>query len=165
MANRKTFKFKMFIIKYYNQPPGMILQLVSKQVSGGRSRLIKIGIEVSHEKLQYDLVMHPDRYFFILAVDGEAFLCVRTCDPMGEDITSHIVDGLILDRDGNLVSIFEDGLNDAILELEGYKTHSCEGDEYPITPCLARIISMVPELTEWIISSLLIDGRNLVIRI
>jgi len=52
-----------------------------------------------------------------------------------------------------------------ILELEGYKTHSCEGDEYPITPCLARIISKVPELTEWIISSLLINGRNLIIRI
>jgi hypothetical protein len=155
----------MFIIKYYNLPPGTILRFVSKQVSGGRRRLIKIGIEVSHERLQYDLITHPARYFFILAVDGKVFLCIRTCDPMGEDITSHVVDGLILDRDGNLVSIFEDGLNDAILELEGYKTHSCEGDEYPITPCLARIISKVPELTEWIISSLLIDGRNLVIRI
>lgn len=143
----------------------MILRLVSKQVSGGRRRLIKIGFEVSHERLQYDLITHPGRYFFILAVDGKVFLCIRTCDRMGEDITSHVVDGLILDRDGNLVSIFEDGLNDAILELEGYKTHSCEGDEYPITPCLARIISKVPELTEWIISSLLIDGRNLVIRI
>jgi len=127
--------------------------------------LIKIGIEVSHEKLQHDLIMHPARYFFILVVDGTVYLCIRTCDPNGEDIKSHIVDGLILDKDGNLVSIFEDSLNDAILELEGYKTHSCEGDEYPITPCLARIISKVPELTEWIISSLLINGRNLIIRI
>lgn len=125
--------------------------------------MIKIGIEASHEKLQHDLLMHPARYFFILVVDGLAYLCIRTCDIQGENITSHVVDGLMVDKDGNLVSIFRDELEDAIIEMQNGNISSCEGDEYPISARVARLISAVPGLIDWILSSIVRDGRNMVI--
>lgn len=125
--------------------------------------MIKIGIEASHEKLQHDLLMHPARYFFILVVDGLASLCIRTCDIQGENITTHVVDGLMADEDGNLVSIFRDELEDAIIEMQNENVSSCERDEFPISACLARLISSVPGLIDWILSSIVRDGRNMVI--
>lgn len=125
--------------------------------------MIKIGIEASHQKLQHDLLMHPARYFFILVVDGLAYLCIRTCDIQGENITSHVVDGLMADEDGNLISIFRDELEDAIIEMQNGNILSCEGDEYPISARLARLISAVPGLIDWILSSIVRDGRNMVI--
>jgi len=41
MTNRKAFKSKMFIIKYYNLPPGMIMRLVSKRVFGRKTKVDK----------------------------------------------------------------------------------------------------------------------------
>jgi len=34
--------------------------------------MIKIGIEASRNKLRCDLLEHPERYFFILAIDSNA---------------------------------------------------------------------------------------------
>ncbi len=124
---------------------------------------IKIGIELSHAKLQCDLLTHPERYFFVLVRVGQAFLCIRTCDPQGENMQVHIVDGLTPDKDGNLVSVFGDSIQDAALELQDQKRSSCEGDEYPISSNLAWKINRMPDLVDWIISSILINGKNLVI--
>jgi hypothetical protein len=125
--------------------------------------LIKIGIEVSHEKLQHDLLMHPARYFFIMIVDGLAYLCIRTCDIHGEDIASHAVDGLMADNDGNLVSIFRDELEDTIIEICNRRFSSCEEEEYPISAHLAWLISATPGLIDWILTSIVKDGRNMVV--
>ncbi len=124
---------------------------------------IKIGIELSYGKLRSDLLTHPERYFFILVVDGQAFLCIRTCDPQGENMEAHIIDGLIPDKDGNLISVFEDGIKDAVLDLRDQRRASYEGDEYPISSLLARMICQMADLTDWIISSILTNGKNLVI--
>jgi hypothetical protein len=125
--------------------------------------MIKIGIEVSRRNLRCDLLEHPDRYFFILETDNRPSLCIRTCDFRGENIEAHIIDGLVLKEDGNLYSIFEDCINDRILELYDWKRHSCQGDEYPISSQIVQIISMLPDFVDWIISSILSRGRNLVI--
>lgn len=125
--------------------------------------MIKIGIEASRNKLRCDLLEHPERYFFILKMDGNASLCIRTCDARGEDVQAHAIDGLCLKEDGNLYSVFEDGINDAIFEMHRWKSHSCLGDEYPISTHLMRIIPQMPDLANWIISSVLVNGKNLVI--
>ena len=125
--------------------------------------MIRIGIEVSRRNLRCDLLEHPGRYFFILLADNRATLCIRTCDSLGENIQVHIIDGLSLSQDGDLYSVFEDGINDAILQMYDWKSRSCQGDEYPISPYLVQIISRMPDLADWIISSILSDGKNLVI--
>jgi hypothetical protein len=125
--------------------------------------MIRIGIEVSRRNLRCDLLEHPGRYFFILRADSRASLCIRTCDSKGVNIQAHIIDGFSLTENGNLCSVFEDCINDAILELYDWKIHSCEGDEYPLSSHLVSIISMMPDLVDWIVSSILCDGKNLVI--
>jgi len=125
--------------------------------------MIKIGIEASRDKLRCDLLEHPERYFFILAIDSNASLCIRTCDSRGDDIQAHIIDGLYLSEDGNLYSVFEDGINDALFEMHQWKIHSCPGDEYPLSMHLIRIISQMPDLANWIISSILVNGKNLML--
>ena len=130
---------------------------------GIEGNMIKIGIEASRKKLRCDLLEHPGRYFFILVIENRATLCVRTCDFQGEGIEAHVIDGLVLKGDGNLYSIFEDDINDTLLELHNFKRHSYDWDEYPISPQLVQIISRMPDLVDWIISSILTKGRNLVI--
>ncbi len=125
--------------------------------------MIRIGIEVSGRNLRCALLEHPERYFFILLADGRATLCIRTCDSQGENMQAHIIDGLSLNEDGNLYSVFEDSINDAVLELQDWKSHSCLGDEYPLSFSLVQMISRMPDLVDWIISSILSDGKNLVI--
>ena len=125
--------------------------------------MIRIGIEVSRRNLRCDLLEHPGRYFFILLVDSRATLCIRTCDSRGENIQVHTIDGLSLKEDGNLYSVFEDGINDAVLELHDWKSHSCLGDQYPLSFHLVQMISTMPDLVDWFISSVLSDGKNLVI--
>lgn len=124
---------------------------------------IKIGIELSYGRLRSDLLTHPERYFFVLVADGQAFLCIRTCDRQGENMEAHIIDGLAPDKDGNLVSVFEEGIRDAVLELRDRKRSSYEGDEYPISSYLARMICQMADLTDWIVSSILTNGKNLVL--
>jgi hypothetical protein len=125
--------------------------------------MIRIGIEVSRINLHCDLLEHPGRYFFVLLTDSRASLCIRTCDARGENIQAHILEGFSLDEEGNLYSVFEDGINDAILELYDQKIHSFEGDEYPISFHLMHIISGMPDLVDWIVSSIISEGNNLVI--
>ena len=129
--------------------------------SGGS--MIKIGIEASRNKLRCDLLEHPERYFFILAIDSNASLCIRTCDSRGENIQAHIIEGLYLSEDGDLHSVFEDGINDALFEMHHWKSHSCIGDEYPISRHLMHTISQMPDLANWIISSILVNGKNLML--
>ncbi len=125
--------------------------------------MIRIGIEACRSKLRCDLLEHPERYFFILRADGKASLCIRTCDHRGEDIQVRIIDGLCLKEDGNLHSVFEDSINDAVFEMRQLRRHSCIGDEYPLSPDLSRSISQMPDLANWIVSSILINKVSLVI--
>jgi hypothetical protein len=125
--------------------------------------MIKIGIEVSSRNLRCDLIENPGRYFFIREADSRASLCIQTCNSQGEDIKTHIVDALAPNGEGNLYSIFEDGINDAILERLEWKRHSCHEDRYPISSQLEQALSLIPDFMDWIISSILTNGRNLVI--
>jgi len=125
--------------------------------------MIRIGIEVSRINLHSDLLEHPGRYFFILLADSRASLCIRTCDAQGENIQAHIIDGFSLDEEGNLYSVFEGGINDAILEHCDQNIHSFDGDEYPLSSHLMHMISRMPDLVDWIVSSILSEGNNLVI--
>jgi hypothetical protein len=125
--------------------------------------MIRIGIEVCRINLHSDLLEHPGRYFFILLADSRASLCIRTCDAQGENIQAHIIDGFSLDEEGNLYSVFKDGINDAFLELYDWNIHPFEGDEYPLSSHLMDMISSMPDLVDWIVSSILSEGNNLVI--
>ncbi len=125
--------------------------------------MIRIGIEVSSRNLHCDLLENPGRYFFILETDAWASLCIQTCDIEGEDIITHIIDCLAPNGKGNLYSIFEDGINDAILERQEWKRQSCQEDSYAISPQLVQMLSKMPDLMDWIISSIITHGRNLVL--
>jgi len=125
--------------------------------------MIKIGIEVSSRNLRCDLLMNPDRYFFIREADSRASLCIQTCDSQGEDIKTHVIDCLAPNGEGNLYSIFEDGINDAVLERLEWKRQSCREDKYPVSSQLVHVLSMVPDFMDWIISSILTKDRNLVL--
>ena len=76
---------------------------------------------------------------------------------------AHIIDGLIPNEEGYLVSVFEEGIRDAVWELRDQRRSSCEGDEYPISSRLSWMICQMPDLADWIISSVLTNGKNLVI--
>lgn len=125
--------------------------------------MIRIGIEVSRINLHRDLLEHPERYFFILQAEGRASLCIRTCDSQGENIQAHIIDGFSLTEDGKLYSVFEDAINDAILELHDSMSRSYEGDEFLLSYHLVHMISGMPDLVDWIVSSTLSNEKNLVI--
>lgn len=124
--------------------------------------MIKIGIEVSRKKLQNELIDNPGRYFFILSEGGRAALCIQTCDFQGEDIKTHIIDGFALNGKGELSSLFDEGINDSILNgFDGKR--SSEGRGYPVSTNLEHILCRLPDLMDWIISSILTRDRNLVI--
>ncbi len=125
--------------------------------------MIRVGFELSQKGLRCDILAHPAKYFFIMVVDGRACLCIRTCDQKGEDIGAHIIEGLISDEEGNLFSVFNEYLRDAVLEQRVLKSDLYEGDEYSIMPHLERVISMMPDMIEWLISSVLTNGRNIVL--
>ena len=127
--------------------------------------MIKIGIEASRRNLHCDLLDNPGRYFFILDACGRMALCIQTCDSQGEDITTQMIDCLSLDDDGNLTSIFEDCVNKTIQKPQECRRHSSSGEPngYPVSSQLAEMLSMMPGLMDWIISSILTNGRNLVI--
>ena len=133
--------------------------------------MIRIGIEVSSRNLHCDLLDNPGRYFFILEADSRASLCIQTCDIQGEDIRTHMIDCLAPNREGNLYSIFEDGINDAVLERQELRRQSYQGYNYSVSYAvsyavssqLAQMLSSMPDLMDWIISSILNRGRNLVL--
>ncbi len=125
--------------------------------------MIKIGIEVSRRKLFSDLLENPGRYFFVLSEGGRAALCIQTCNFQGEDVRTHIINGFALNKDGELNSIFDDGINDSILMCCKWKRTIPDENEYPISTHLENTLSRLPDLMDWIISKVLIRDRNLVI--
>ena len=125
--------------------------------------LIKVGLEATREDLRKELLSHPCRYFFILSTDNRAALCIRTCDCKGENLQSHVVDGLTPDSAGNLVSLFEEDLQVVVLD-RNKSTRSSDGDElFSISPDIAERIRILPGFVNWIISTVLTEDRNIVI--
>lgn len=125
--------------------------------------MIRIGIEVSRRKLLNDLLDNPGRYFFILSEGGRAALCIQTCDSQGDDVRTHMIDGLALTEEKELRSIFDDGINDSILAGYEWKRQTSWQKEYPISPRLEHTLRRLPDLMDWIISKMLTGERNLVI--
>ena len=129
--------------------------------------MLKIGIEVSRRNLHCDLIENPGRYFFIQEEGCRTYLCIQTCDTQGEETLAHNVDVLVPNEEGNLYSIFEDVLedinNDINIERQDWKRYSCPGNRYPISSQLVQMLSIMPDFVDWIISSILTNGRNLVI--
>lgn len=125
--------------------------------------MIKIGIEATRGKLRCDLLSHPGRYFFILVMDSRAALCIRSCNSQGEDIAIHIIDGLVSDAEGNLVSVFGEALEEAMRKLREGRMGPCNEGRYQISSHLERIISSMPDLIDWTISSGLAPGRNILL--
>ena len=129
--------------------------------------MIKIGIEVSRRNLYCDLIENPGRYFFIQDEGCSTYLCIQTCDSQGEDTLAHNVDVLIPNEEGNLYSIFEEVLeeinNDISIERQEWKRDSFSGNRYPISSQLVQMLSIMPDFVDWIISSILTNGRNLVL--
>ena len=129
--------------------------------------MIKIGIEVSRRNLHCDLIENPGRYFFIHEEGCRTYLCIQTCDSQGEDTKAHNVDVLVPNEEGNLYSIFEEVLedinNDISIERQEWKRDSLFGNRYPISSQLVQMLSMMPDFVDWIISSILLNGRNLVL--
>ena len=129
--------------------------------------MIKIGIEVSRRNLHCDLIENPGRYFFIQEEGCSTYLCIQTCDTQGEDTLAHNVDVLIPNEEGNLYSIFEEVLeeinNDISIERQEWKRDSLSGNRYPISSQLVQMLSIMPDFVDWIISSILLNGRNLVL--
>jgi hypothetical protein len=129
--------------------------------------LIKIGIEVSRRNLHCDLIENPGRYFFIQEEGCRIYLCIQTCDSQGENTLAHNIDVLAPNEEGDLYSIFEEVLkdikNDISIERQEWKGHSFLGNRYPISSQLEQMLSIMPDFVDWIISSILTRGRNLVI--
>jgi len=125
--------------------------------------LIKVGLEATREDLHKELLTHPCRYFLILVTDNRAALCIRTCDCRGENLQSHVVDGLTPDSAGNLVSLFEEDLEVVVMDRNRF-TKLSDGDELcPISPHIAEKIRIMPGFVDWIISTVLTEDRNILI--
>ena len=124
--------------------------------------MIKIGIESTSEKLRQDLLLHPSRYFFIQVLDGQPALCIRTCNSEGEDWRSHVLDGLVHDGQGNLVSVFAEDLRTAVLEDVEAREGGLEGG-FGLSSALEYSISQMPDFVDWMMSSVLKDGRHLLL--
>lgn len=124
-----------------------------------------IGLNVSRRALQYDLLMHPERYFFIQTMGHSASLCIRTCDAEGKSIQVHILDGFSFhdDGDGCGRSVFADLINDAVCEMRYTASCSSPRDEYPLSFHLSKKISGMPDMMEWIVFTILSEEKNLII--
>jgi hypothetical protein len=125
--------------------------------------LIKVGLEATREDLYKELLAHPCRYFFILVTDNRAALCIRTCNGRGENLQSHVVDGLTADSTENLVSLFEEDLKEVVMDHDR-STILSDGDEmYSISTEIAEKIRVLPGFVDWIISAVLTEDRNIII--
>jgi len=125
--------------------------------------MIKIGIESTFDGLRRDILSHPEKYFFILVIDSQAALCIQTCNSQGNELQAHIIDGMVLDQEGNLRSIFKDDIRDALLEQIGPGLQIYEGKDYKVTDSLVKKISENPDLIEWIMQSVLNADRHITI--
>jgi hypothetical protein len=125
--------------------------------------LIKVGLEATRENLREELLSHPSRYFLISMVDNRAVLCIQTCDSIGENLQSHVVDGLVPDSDGNLVSVFEEELHLAIKDWRRPNRISNSEELHSISPAIAEKIRFLPGFVDWLISTVLTKDRNIII--
>ncbi len=128
----------------------------------GGYHMIKMGIESSASKLQDQLQLHPERYFFILVIEERPALCLQTCDVYGGDIETKEIDGLMLCPEGNLASVFQEDLQEAMIKRELYLRY-LEGEQYPISQAIRKKISELPDFIDWIMKSVLIRGRCLML--
>jgi hypothetical protein len=122
--------------------------------------LIRMGVEASAAELYNQLLMHPDRYFFILITGGRAILCIQTCDRQGENPKIKEIDCLSYDSQCGLISIFQEDLREATMKQEIFLKY-LDGDRYPISIAIGERITKMPGLIEWIISSVLSEERCL----
>lgn len=120
--------------------------------------MIKIGIESSKALLHDQLQLYPERYFFISVIGERPALCIQICDIDGDDIEIKEIDGLMLCPDGNLASIFHEDLQEAMIKHELYLRY-LEGEQYPISQAIRKKISELPDFIDWIMKSVLIRGR------
>ncbi|HWQ20216.1 MAG TPA: hypothetical protein VN455_10605, partial [Methanotrichaceae archaeon] len=111
----------------------------------------------------YDQIyMHPERFFFILAFEGCAGLCIQTCDDHGEDIKIQEIGGLRLNSEGDSISVFQEELKEAMTRVE--LCQDCpDGQEYPITPAIKKKIGELPGFIDWIMASVRANGRCLLV--
>ncbi len=120
--------------------------------------MIKMGIESSATMLYYQLLFHPERYFFILVMEGRGILCLRTCNACGNDIETKEIDGLAVDGDGKLAPIFHQELQEALIKRELFLEY-LEGEQFPISTAIKMKIMELPSLIGWIMASVPIKGR------
>lgn len=124
--------------------------------------MIKMGIESCEANLHDQLLLHPERYFFILVIEERPALCLQTCDIYGSNLEIKEIDGLMLRPEGNLVSIFQEDLQEAMIKRELYLRY-LEGEQYPISQAISKKISEQPGFIDWIMNTVLIRGRCLML--
>jgi hypothetical protein len=123
---------------------------------------IRIGLECTIEKLRSDMLSNPGRYFFILILEGKATLCIRTCNSLGSDLKEHEVQGLQVDPDGTLISVFQDHLDRAMEEKKGCKVGCSDYWDHSITPSIEEAISSLPSFIDYLLIYLTSQGRHIV---
>lgn len=128
----------------------------------GEITLIKMGIESSAAKLHDQLLLHPEMYFFILVIEERPALCLQTCDSSGNGIEIKEMDGLMLSPEGDLASVFQEDLQEAMIKLELYLRY-LEGEQYPISQTIKEKIVKLPGFIDWIIESVAVRGRCLML--
>jgi hypothetical protein len=117
-----------------------------------------MGVEASAAELYDQILTHPDRYFFILVTEGQVVLCMQTCDRQGENSKVQEIDCLAYDPQNSLVSAFQEDLMEAMMKRELFVKY-LDGDRYPISAAIREKITGMPDLIEWIISSISSEGR------
>ena len=123
---------------------------------------IRIGLECTIEKLRSDMLSNPGRYFFILILDGKATLCIRTCNSLGRDLKEHEVQGLQVDPEGTLISVFQDHLDRVVEEKKGCKVGCSDYWDHSITPSIEEAISSLPSFIDYLLIYLTSQGRHIV---
>ncbi len=67
------------------------------------------------------------------------------------------------DPNGNLVSVFEEGIKEALIEQKNAMRRSCEGYDYSISTLLEEIITRMPNLIDWIMTTVLTEDRHILL--
>jgi hypothetical protein len=140
----------------------MVILLSGQPLRMGEITLIKMGIESSASRLHDQLLLHPERYFFISVIEERPALCLQTCDGCGNGIEIKEIDGLMLRPEGDLVSVFQEDLQEAMIKREPYLRY-LEGEQYPISQAIKENIAKLPGFIDWVIESVPIKGRCLML--
>jgi hypothetical protein len=67
------------------------------------------------------------------------------------------------DSSGNLVSVFEEGIKEALTERKHSVKRICEGYEYSVTASLEEMITNMPGLIDWIMTTVLTEERHILL--